>query len=195
MEETRKHPASGGEIEYVMVGKRYPGEWKSMQEGGHYSYNAAGHMLQLHLPGATDTEVRDVRAGRAEFALAVEGPVIFLLFRFGRQPWSEAPFSVHLVPKKWRRTTLRTADTGERRNMLRILLIDTRSGILKAIRVCGLSAHFIDAFELALQGQPVSGWAGRDAYDMAIAEVYRRNPYGCDNLVRGAVAHCAVPAR
>ncbi|MDP9440516.1 MAG: hypothetical protein M3P49_17550 [Actinomycetota bacterium] len=184
----------GGRMETIEVGKRYPGRWETMQEGARYDYSAAGHLLQLFLPGATGREVRAVRAGRAEFALAVEGPVIFLLMRFDVMPWSEAPFSIHLVSEERRRTTLRSPDSGERRNMLQIHLVDTRSGLTKALRVCGLHSDFIDAFETALREQLACEWRGREAYDAELAGIYRRHPRG-DDLVRKSIARCAFPAR
>lgn len=185
----------GGGVETVSVGKRYPGCWEPMREGACYDYSAAGHLLQLFLPGATGAEVRAaVRRGRAEFALAVEGPVLFFLLRFGDMPWSEAPFSVHLVSEERRRTTLRSLDTGKRRNMLQIHLVDTRSGLTKALRVCGLHFDFVDAFEAALRRHLAGEWRGREAYDAELAGIYRRHPRG-DDLMRKAIARCAIPAR
>ncbi len=78
--------------------------------------------------------------------------------------------------------------------MLQIYLVDTRSGLTKALRVCGLRFDFVDAFEAALREQLACEWRGREAYDAALEAVYRRHPRG-DDLVRKAIARCAFPAR
>lgn len=47
---------------------------------GHaYRYDCGGHRLHVYSPSPTRAEVEAVRAGECEFALAVEGPIIFLI--------------------------------------------------------------------------------------------------------------------
>lgn len=181
-------------MQALEVGRRYPLVGPFPREGAEFNYTAAGLRLRAFVPGATGPEVRAVRRGEARFALAVEGPAIFLLARFGEElAWGDAPFNVHLVNPAWRRTTLASPDTGELRNALEIHLVDSRSLVLKAIRMVGLPAPFTEAFEKALRGQAGAGWCGAAAYDAALVETYRR--YSSDALARRAVAHARFPGR
>lgn len=174
------------------IGRRYPLEGPFPREGAEFNYTAAGLRLRVFIPGATGPEVRAVRKGEARFALAVEEPAIFLLARFGDElAWGDAPFNVHLVSEEWRRTTLASPGTDELRNALEIHLVDSRSLVLKAIRVVGLPAPFTEAFEEALRHQVEAGWCGAAAYDAALAETYRR--HSSDALARRAVAHARFP--
>lgn len=180
-------------MQILEVGRRYPwAEKLPVPEGLEFNYNAGGLVLRVRLPGAKDSEVKAVSAGEARFALAVEGPAIFVVARFGSKlDWAEAPFNVHLVGEGWRRTTLALPDTGELRNMLGVHLVDGRSGVLKALRVVGLPSAFTEAFEAALQEQVASGWCGKAEYETALADVYRR--YSSADLARRAVAHARFP--
>lgn len=177
------------------VGRRYPGEgfrFPMPVAAAQYNYDVAGHVLQLFWPGATGDEVRAVRSGVASFALAVEGPAIFLCHRFGEMSWSDAPYSVHLVPPERRRATLADPSSGKPWNRMEVHLVDGRSGVLRALKVYGMSGRFAAAFEGALRAQLRDGWPGGEGYDRALAEVYGRYPHSSD-LARAAVVRDDFP--
>lgn len=163
------------------VGKRYPGEGWGFPMAGEavqYNFDVAGHVLQLFWPGVSGSETKAVRRGAASFALAVEGPAIFLCYRFGDMPWSDTPFTVHLLPEERRLASSVSADPEGRgpNNVLSVHLVDGRSGVLRALRGLGLPREFTDAFEVALQEQLAAGWERRAEYYAALAGVYRRYP-------------------
>lgn len=176
------------------VGRRYPAKRLRfpMPEASQYSFDKRGHLLQLFWSGPLPRETKAVREGEARFALAAEGPGIFLCYRFGDMAWGGSPCSVHLVPETRRTTTGLDPETGEPRNLLEIHLVDASSGILRAMRFFWLDRTFTDAFEEALRGQVAAGWAGREAYESALAGVYRRYPRSSD-LARVAVARSDFP--
>ena len=176
-------------MQILEVGRSYPLMERFPVEGAEFNYTAAaGLVLRLFAPGVRGHEVKAVRKGEARFALAVEGPAIFMVCRFGNAlGWSDAPFNVHLVSPVWRRTTLASPDTEELRNMLQVHLVDSRSGVLRALRVAWLPRAFTDEFEAALREQVAAGWCGAAAYDAALTETYRR--YSSAALARRAVAH------
>lgn len=180
-------------MQYLEVGRRYPlAGGFPVPEGAEFNYTAAGLTLRVFTPDATGREVKAVRAGEARFALAVEGPAIFFLARFGDAlDWGDAPFNVHLVDERWQRTTLATPDTGDLRNILGVHLVDARSGELKALRLVGLPTPFTDEFEMALREQVVAGWCGDAEYEAALAEIYRR--YSSADLARRAVTQAKIP--
>lgn len=169
-------------LEKFEVGKRYPGHIPASEapggmphEGAHYNFDASGHLLQLFYPGASGDEVRDVRKGDARFAVVYEEPALFLLYKFGSQPWGDAPFTVHLVPEEARRTSVYDADQGGLVNALEVHLVDSRSGVTKALRRFGLPQEFVLAIEAGIREQLSTGWTGKEAYDVALDAVYRRH--------------------
>ena len=58
--------------------------------------NSAAELLVVY-PDITPQEVDDFRHGEAHFGLHEVSQVIFLSLKFGSQPYSDAPFSIHRV--------------------------------------------------------------------------------------------------
>jgi hypothetical protein len=56
------------------------------------------HELRLFWDHPSEKEIADVARGRTEFGLFVEGDLIIFLYRFGHGEWSDAPFTIHMVP-------------------------------------------------------------------------------------------------
>lgn len=102
------------DLHAYQVGRPYHPGRRSWPEQAQYNYRAGGHELVLFLTRPSSREVRAVTRVSAEFALHVasDGDPIVLLYRFSNQdssglPWSDAPYSWHLVPQEER--TLATA--------------------------------------------------------------------------------------
>src|SRR3954468_17357599 len=83
------------------VGKPYDPSRLSRHEGSQYNYRGGEHELAIFTPGPTRDEIEAARTGEAEFALHVVPPLLVLRYRFGSGaiPWSDAPYSYHLVPE------------------------------------------------------------------------------------------------
>lgn len=173
------------EMQEIAVGKRYPMQmtWPPV-EGACYTFDASGHTLRMFYPGVKGDEVRDVRRGTARFAVVYEAPVLFLLYRFGTQSWGDAPFTVHLVSEEGRRTKMFDPEQGGIVNALQVHLVDTRSGITKALKMYGLPDEFMLAIEDGIQQQLAAGWSGRADYGAALDGIYRR--YSTEDLLAKA---------
>jgi hypothetical protein len=131
--------------------------------------------LLLSFRNASDREVKSIRKGACEFALATEGPAVFLLYRFaGGLPWSDAPYSVHILPEQHRPDP--AVYTVQQRLPLWVLLVDSRTAIIQAQRVVTLSHDFSVALAAAVNAQLLATWPGKEEYDRQLAEVYRRHP-------------------
>lgn len=132
------------------VGQPYlPGRTR-WPAGADYNWRAGQHELRLFFSRLGDREVRDVRTREAEFGLYVEQPLIVLLYRFGASiPWSDAPYSIWLVPADQRALPDPVGEGAETRDLLTTFLVDADSGILRAIRVVSLSPAFTFALRLA----------------------------------------------
>ena len=95
----------------ISVGQLYhPGRTR-WPEAGQYQLRGGTHELVMFWPNLSVRDIAAVRRGQCEFAVLVQQPVIWLLYRFdGACDWSDAPFSVHLVPEA-ERGPARASDT------------------------------------------------------------------------------------
>ncbi len=168
------------------VGRPYIVGRRKWPEGVEYNCRSGGHELRLFFDSPSASEIEAVRIGECEFALVMEGPVIFLMYKFGVAiNWSDAPYSWHLVPEDQR--TLPEPEGPETRALLQVVLIDAASGLVRALRALTFSPVFTRALHAAIRAQADMIWAGKASYDAALADAYRRYPASTD-LLRGAVA-------
>jgi hypothetical protein len=147
--------------------------------GGEFNWHRGGLELHLRFPDPTAGEVEAVRKGGSEFALMVAGDVLWFLYHFALRgrgvPWSDAPYTWHLLPEALRGLPP-ARDTGETRAVLETFLVDAGTGILRAMRALSLSPDFTRALYGAIRVQASTPWCGREAYDAQIADAYRRWP-------------------
>jgi len=153
-----------------------------------YNYRSGAHELVLFLGEPTEREIKAARKGKAEFALFVRQPAIILAYKFGDGiPWSDAVFSIHLVPESER--DLPSADLeSEVRANLQVLLVDAHTGILRALRLVSFSPAFTRALHSAIREQAQAPW-DQALYDSIAAGLYALYPSSND-FVRVAQARC-----
>jgi hypothetical protein len=143
----------------------------------------------MFLPSPTEAEVTAIKNGPAEFALAVESGVIFLLYQFeGGLPWSDAPYQWWLNSPEMR--SLPNPEPIEtERALLHIVLVDADTGIIMTLRTLTFSPEFSARLHGAIRQQSRSKWLGADAYEKSLASLYRKFPTTEDLLAR-ATARC-----
>ena len=123
----------------LAVGEPYDTSIELWPEGCHYNYDASGHWLHYLYSHPTSEEISAIQRGPAQFGLYTQESVIFLLHQFGDMPWNEAPYSFWLVSEEHRR--LPELTDGEHA-FLRVVLIDTATGIVAALRALTFSSEF-----------------------------------------------------
>ena len=101
--------------------------------------NAACELLVIY-PNITPQEVHDFRTGTAQFGLYETDQVIFLSIKFGSQPYSDAPFSIHRVNEAERKIPTLPANPNERLT-LTVITLDG-NGIVHGIRFMTFSPAF-----------------------------------------------------
>jgi hypothetical protein len=149
------------------VGKPYIEGRTRWEETADYNYRGGEHELRLFLKTPSAEEIEMIRFGLSRFALAVTGPVIWLAFKFGDLPWSDASFNIHLVPDPERQPPPPlTREQG--RALLNVILVDADTGIVQALRLVSFSPAFSNALHKAIQAQWETGWPGDDAYHLQI---------------------------
>jgi hypothetical protein len=177
-------------MQILEVGQQYSTSRTTWPEGAEDNYTRGGHELRLFFKSPRPGEVEAVRKEPCEFAVSVEGTSIILQYRFGdhprrRIPWSDAVFSIHLVPARHRCVPAADANP-EARAALQVLLIDADTGILKAMRYRTLSPEFTRTLESAIRAQALQPWPGQMAHRRALQTLFARS--STQDLLRRAVA-------
>ncbi|GIW55376.1 MAG: hypothetical protein KatS3mg082_1780 [Nitrospiraceae bacterium] len=158
----------------LSVGQPYHPNRNRWPEAAQYNFRSGRHELVLFWPSPSPQEVEGVRVGRADFGLFFEPPVILLLYRFaGACDWSDAPYSIHLVPQEERLAP--EAVSPEARALLSVVLVDADTGLVRALRAITMSPGFTRLLHAAIAQQLAYHWDAT-AYDQALASIYRRFP-------------------
>ena len=139
-----------------------------------YNYQAGDHLLLLSMKNLQSNEIRAVREDEAEFGLYCENGVIFLLYRFGEMlPWSDSAFSWWNVAEEDRRIPAPESNPAER-ILLKIILVEATTGIVKAIRVTTFSPEFTKRLHRAIRGQAAGEELLREDFIARSLEVYNK---------------------
>ena len=165
----------------LSLGQQYIPGRSQYPEAVQYNWRGGQHELLMWLASPSRAEISDIRQGQAEFALVVEPPLIVLLYRFGRAiPWSDAPYSWHLVPEA-EQTLPDTTDAIEPHALLQVILVDASTGLVQGLRAVSFSPAFTAALHSAIAEQAGQPWdAG--AYNAALASLYGRYPSSTELL-------------
>ena len=124
-----------------------------MPEAIEYNYQSGDHTLLLSMKNLHPMEIEAVRESEAEFGLYCENSIVFLLYRFGEVlPWSDSAFSWWNVAEEDRRIPS-PPENPATRILLKIILIEAATGIVKAIRVTTLSPAFTEKLHDAIREQ------------------------------------------
>jgi hypothetical protein len=132
------------------VGKLYT-ERTHWPELAQYNYRGGEHELVLFFNHPTPEEIHDVARGEVSFALYERGAQIVMLYRFGQAlPWSDAPYSIHLVPTEERVLPPETAEGAE---PLHVVLVNAATGIIAALRAIAIPQDFLQVLYAAIHRQ------------------------------------------
>jgi len=152
------------------IGELYHPGRTTWPEASQYNYRRREHELLLFLGAPSPREVDSIRHGDAEFALCVKPPLILFIYRFHpAMPWSDAPYSWHLVPQADRQIPP-TLEEGQRA-LLSVVLVDSLTGIISAMRQLTLSPEFTHGLHEAITEQAAQSW-DPVVYDRALNRLY-----------------------
>jgi hypothetical protein len=168
----------------IIVGEKYEPNVIDRPEGCHYNFDETGHWLRLMWSNPIDLEISSVQSGRARFGLYVHDTVIFLLHQFGETPWNEAAYSIHLVAQERRRIP----EINPRLHaLLKVILIDSATGVVAAIRALTFSADFTYRLHKAIRRQSKQLW---DASKHTEIVKWVSDTYKTTDLVQQAEIMC-----
>ena len=161
-------------MQIVAIGKPLFEERCELPEAIEYNYQAGDHTLLLSMKNLHPKEIEAVRQDEAEFALYCENSIVFLLYRFGDAlPWSDSAFSWWNVAEEDRRIPAPQANPAER-ILLKIILVEAATGIVKAIRVTTLSPAFTENLHDAIRQQATSQQFSRNEFVARSFLVYEK---------------------
>ncbi len=151
-------------MQIVAIGKPLFEGRTELPEAIEYNYQSGDHTLLLSMKNLHPKEIEAVREAEAEFGLYCENGIVFLLYRFGEVlPWSDSAFSWWNVAEEDRRIPAPQENPAER-ILLKIILVEAATGIVKAIRVTTLSPAFTEKLHDAIRQQATSEPFSRDEF-------------------------------
>ena len=160
-------------MQIVAIGKPLFEGRDSLPEAIEYNYQAGDHTLLLSMKNLHREEIEAVRESPTEFGLYCENGIIFLLYRFGEiLPWSDAAFSWWSVAEEDRRIPAPQKHPAER-ILLKIILVEAGSGIVKAIRVTTFSPEFTEKLHEAIREQAAGEKLSRDEFVARSLVIYQ----------------------
>lgn len=164
------------------VGQLYESNQDKIEEKINYRFDKAGHCLVIVKAGITAKDVETIENGSVELGLYVDGPIIFLLFKFGTSNWNDAPYSWHTIPREFRVYPVEAQDTAT----LKVTLVDAVDGLVRAVRTVALTPDFADKLNEMITIQAKGSFNGL-SYAKHINIVY--NQYTSDDMASMAIAH------
>lgn len=169
------------------VGKPYIEGVTSYPESVKFNFTQGGAILLLFYNNPTEEELAAVKKGRLEVRFHARGSIIFFLARFGSLPWLDAPYTVHLSkPFEFQEMA------GSQGFGMHITLIDARTGVIRAMRLVGLSHGFSRELQAAIEAQRAMPF-DEVRYDHELSAAYRN--YRTRDLVKMADARCLILPR
>lgn len=168
----------------LTIGQPYPSFSHVGSEGCHYSYESSGHWLHYLYSNPSSEEISSLQSGEANFGLYIRGPVLFLLHQFGRMAWNDASYSWWLLSEECRRIPP-LADYLHA--FLKVVMVDTETGVIKALRALTFSAQFTHCLHKAIVDQIRNPWS-KESYEKTILSIYSK--YSTMDLVERAEIFC-----
>mgnify|MGYP007069919494 CR=1 FL=1 len=137
-------------------------EYVGRGDGPVFEIDDGGAVLLVFMRNPTEKEVEGFMQGQAfEMRFVEKEGYLFVVFKAGDLPWMDAPYNPRLSIN-WTRFDL-TENDKDKGLSLTVMLIDTRTGEIKEIRLIGMSFNFtiklIDAINKIMSKPDL----GRDA--------------------------------
>jgi hypothetical protein len=176
-------PHSQKELFVLEKGKPFDGPIPSV-DGGQYSFDRSGHWLYLYYDTPTAEELGEFETKTVHFGQGLINGVLFLFAKFGKLNWLEVPYSWWLVPDDYKPEL---EETDKLHPLVKIALIDRKTGNVVGIRACTFSPEFYTELCRKINLQIAIGWEGKDAYSRTVDKLYKANAMG--ELVRKYTTH------
>ncbi len=168
----------------LAVGEVLPGI-KGTGDSVRFGMGDSGAELLVCFGSPTEKEIAAIKEGPVQFGMFTKENVIFILAKFGTMPWMDAPFHVGLAKGL---THLQDVEQGMGYGCT-IILVDSSTGIVKALRYVGLSTEFSKRLKNNIEEQM------NDVFDVAEydAKLSRiMGTYSTKDMVRFSEVNCKI---
>lgn len=128
------------------VGKAFP--LPPQGEGVTFSVEPYTMLLIYRFNRPSQEEIKEFSEGKVELALTRLRSVMFILSRFGRLNWADAPYSTHLTERE---KSLPVVAEGQRGYALDCFMVDSADNTLKAHRLVRMTPEFSEKIRLAME--------------------------------------------
>ena len=172
-------------MEKIAVGKPYSGTYR--QEGIKFTYNR-GFNLNIFLKNLSTEEIMDIKKGEYNFGITMIDGVMYFTCSFGESiNISDAPFHFGLYPED-RAKDLPTVIAEGQGLALNITAVDSCSGIVKALRLIGLSTEFSrELIDISLSQSRLM--VENEAYARQLMD--SQNRYSSEDLYEMSLVRCS----
>ena len=149
----------------------------TMQDATHFDLTDAGGILLVEMRGPTASEKREFKR-TIQFKVAVIDDIVFIVYRCGMNPWSDAPYYIGRSPDLHSIPSL-----GEGQGLaVHCLLVDSSTGTLVAQKLVGMDRDAAAKLLKAVQSQP-----NIPDFDARVRRIYAQ--YNTEQLLEVANAN------
>ena len=176
----------------LCVGKQYIEGKNIWPEAMEYNFFSGIHELRFFFHSPSAYEVEAIRKMQGQFGLFVMQDLIFLLYRFTDYKRrkvvleGDCPFSIHRVGEE-HRTLPQMPESDRERVLLNIVLVDSDTGVVLALRAVSLSPSFSAALCSAIIAQNSIPYP--EDYEERIQAVYAAYP-SVDDMMQHCIETC-----
>lgn len=140
------------------------------KDGVKFDVDDNGTALYIFIHDPEKHEIENIRVGKLDIGLYVEDEVIFLAFKFFHMATMDSPYTVKLSNGL---SVLPEIKDGEGLSLM-IFLVDASTGILRAMRVIGLTTKFSRSLKAAIEHQAKLPFE-RNVFDFKLRNIMRLN--------------------
>ena len=158
--------AGGASDTRFEVGKTFP--LPPAGEGVTFSVEPYTMLLIYRFNRPSQEEIKEFCEGSVELAMTRLRSVMFVLSRFGRLNWADAPYSTHLTERE---KSLPELAEGNRGYALDCFMVDSADNTLKAHRLVRMTPEFSEKFRLALEHDAADSM-DLASFNKAVGDVY-----------------------
>jgi hypothetical protein len=165
------------------IGEVYSAGHTEYSEATQYCYYDGVHDLVLFWANPSAQEVRGFNGQPVEFALYVQQPVLFLLYRITDVcEWSDVAYNIHQLRAEEQEVPTETPGDYAR---VQMTLVDAGTGIIRAKRIVRMGREMTQAMRQTLQQQAQIPFSRFD-YEALVQQTYARYP-DSDAMLKNAV--------
>lgn len=157
----------------LTAGEVFPGEIPK-QDQCKFDMTDSGGVIVLFYTNPSEKEVDNIKQGEMSVALTEKSGILFFLAKFGSLPWIDMPYHRQLSPNL---TILPVVPEGQG-YLVNVVLVDIKTGKVKALRAVGLPTRFSKTFKKLVESQN----AIYENYNGVLNSIY--SDYTTDNLLK-----------